>query len=533
MATVPDWNSEEQVVKPTCNCQIDRVLIQREGPFVIKGAQKQSDSVNSASYVVYVIAYGTTEVKRRYSEFESLRKALCRLHPTLIIPPIPEKHSLTDYATMQNRVKDDPVMIEKRKRMLQRFLNRMAKHPELGHEHVFHRFLEPGTTWSEIANSPPLNSLPKHPLHLTHISGESSVGAQSSPTQTSSNSTIPIPSSTQTLRNPDMRFTDSEVFTNKFSNQMSNGVEKAQKKIMRRLGDYANDYAELGAVYNAFSLNETDKLANAIERVGQAVDCVYTETGKMINALEANVAEPIQEYVQYSSVIKAVLKYRYLKQAQLELVEDTLEQKRTSYAGLQRVENEARRLDEALSRSRVLGQDNTTNHQSPSLTNPDNTEQRESNGTPESEEENQAEGYNSDITSPAVNNNNPYKVTHTANLTKRRGKRWSAPTKIFTAMSHTIQGIIDVDPEATRRNQLGKTKDSITHLEEALEILSQDIKSISVNTQQDLDRFQRQKIQDLRDMLIEYAKIHRDWCQTNYDYWKDTKVEVNKIVGED
>jgi hypothetical protein len=38
-------------------------------------------------------------------------------------------------------------MVEKRKRMLQTFLNRVAKHPELGKDHVFHRFLESGVAW--------------------------------------------------------------------------------------------------------------------------------------------------------------------------------------------------------------------------------------------------------------------------------------------------------------------------------------------------------------------------------------------------
>lgn len=38
-------------------------------------------------------------------------------------------------------------MVEKRKRMLQTFLNRVAKHPELGNDHVFHRFLESGVAW--------------------------------------------------------------------------------------------------------------------------------------------------------------------------------------------------------------------------------------------------------------------------------------------------------------------------------------------------------------------------------------------------
>lgn len=38
-------------------------------------------------------------------------------------------------------------MVKKRKRMLQTFLNRVARHPQLGRDHVFHRFLENGVIW--------------------------------------------------------------------------------------------------------------------------------------------------------------------------------------------------------------------------------------------------------------------------------------------------------------------------------------------------------------------------------------------------
>jgi hypothetical protein len=55
--------------------------------------------------------------------------------------------STVDYAALQTRVKDDLAMVEKRKRMLQTFLNRVAKHPVLGRDHVFHRFLESGVSW--------------------------------------------------------------------------------------------------------------------------------------------------------------------------------------------------------------------------------------------------------------------------------------------------------------------------------------------------------------------------------------------------
>jgi sorting nexin-4 len=46
--------------------------------------------------------------------------------------------------------------------------------------------------------------------------------------------------------------------------------------------ELANDYAELGAVYNGFSLNEEGQVANAIEKIGQAVDASYSNTGEMV-----------------------------------------------------------------------------------------------------------------------------------------------------------------------------------------------------------------------------------------------------------
>ena len=38
-------------------------------------------------------------------------------------------------------------MIARRKRMLQTFLNRIARHPILSNEHVFHRFLDGEVSW--------------------------------------------------------------------------------------------------------------------------------------------------------------------------------------------------------------------------------------------------------------------------------------------------------------------------------------------------------------------------------------------------
>lgn len=70
-----------------------------------------------------------------------------KLYPTLIIPPIPSKQSLSDYAVKQGKAKEDAAMIARRKRTLQTFLNRIARHPILSNEHVYHRFLDGEVSW--------------------------------------------------------------------------------------------------------------------------------------------------------------------------------------------------------------------------------------------------------------------------------------------------------------------------------------------------------------------------------------------------
>ena len=50
-------------------------------------------------------------------------------------------------------------------------------------------------------------------------------------------------------------------------------------------------------------------------------------------------------------------------------------------------------------------------------------------------------------------------------------------------------------------------------LEDALHLSAQDLKYSSSTIQADLDRFQRQKVADLREMAISMARSHREWCK--------------------
>lgn len=179
-----------------------------------------------------------------------------------------------------------------------------------------------------------------------------------------------------------------------------------------------------------------------------------------VTALESDFAEPVQEYTQYAQTIKQVLKYRHLKHAQVELIADSLESKRSHLETLLRMENEARRLEEALKREHsVRAVDSNGTH--------DNFPDEPAQTIGNSQRNGQLDDDPLAPYSGRENGNvNPYASEYSQPnpAVRRRTKRWSGPTKIFSALSHTVQGIIDVDPEATRRNQIGKTRDAIAQV---------------------------------------------------------------------
>jgi len=395
---------------------------------------------------------------------------------------------------MQAKAKEDAALIARRKRMLQTFLNRVARHPILSNDHVFHRFLDGEVSWSEVLNSPPLSLLPKNILKAP---AHNPTDQNASPAYAA----LPNPSAAHPLRHPDQRFLDSEAFTNKFANHVSGPMEKVTRRTLKRWSDQAQDHADLGAALNGFSLHESGDLSGAIEKTGQAVDATYVSTTKLLQELEQNWAEPLHEYTQFASIIKKLLAYRHQKNVQYEMTQDALDSKREQLEELEKSEREARRLEQALGRGRVNSE--------PSGTSPPLDDQGGEN-TPRQPQESQS----------------AYLPPHPGpNPARRRAPGMG----LLNAISYTLHGMMDVDPETARRNGITKTRESISQLEDALHLSAQDLKYSSSTIQADLDRFQRQKVADLREMAISMARTHRDWCKKNLEAWEEAKKEIDKI----
>ncbi|KAJ3352860.1 Sorting nexin, cytoplasm-to-vacuole targeting pathway/endosomal sorting [Allomyces javanicus] len=426
---------------------------------------------SGAAYTAYVVRYGDREVKRRYSEFDSLRKCLVKLYPALIVAPIPEKHSLAAYATKQARAKEDRPLIDRRKRLLQSFLNRVAWHPILSTEHLFHRFLEPGAVWSDVLHAAKVTTLPTSAVAAAAATSASSTTATTTTASLASSllglgaTTAP---SAAAVKHPDPKFVEAETFTLKFETHVKDVLERNHKRLVKKYLELASEYAELGALYNTFSLTEAPAMAKAIEKVGAALDAMTSSTALLCLQLDEFVGEPLHQYAQFAEVIKSVLRYRTEQQLALESTSDLIASKRAQLHQLAQADAEAQRITDALRAS------------------PD--------------------------PSP------PPPVLAT-----------TPPTGLMARVGARLTAMMDADPEATRRQNIAKARDVLTLLEAQREKQANALVQAAAATAHDLERFQRQKVRDLARVVREMARLHVEYCRKNLHAWQDAKKELSHI----
>ncbi|EPZ31375.1 hypothetical protein ROZALSC1DRAFT_31417 [Rozella allomycis CSF55] len=191
---------------------------------------------------------------------------------------------LASYAK-PSKSKIDLAISEKRKRMLQTFLNRLVEHPVLCSHHLFHRFLEEDKNWNDIMAS-------------ENVKKDKTA------------------SSSSKLKNPDPKFMEIENDNSYYSHSL-NSLDKTQKRISRK----CQDYSDLGASFNGFSLEEKN-LSSALEKIGEGIDGIHLTTNNLGAYFEECFGESLHEYALYSQSVKNVLRYRRAKQLELESIQE-------------------------------------------------------------------------------------------------------------------------------------------------------------------------------------------------------------------
>ncbi|KAJ5613331.1 hypothetical protein N7510_006525 [Penicillium lagena] len=479
--------SQQYPRKSVYDSRVEQILYENpEAPILITDAGKNHEGGGG---------YIDLEVRRRYSEFASLRQTLVNLHPTLIVPPIPEKHSMADYAAKPTKAKEDTAIIELRKRMLAVFLNRCRRMKEIREDGVWWRFLDPN---GEVLLAHPASSVPKNnlkappldPAHPTAAHGwlpipsasaklKATGGATTtpaSPTSPSESTDGPppaIPGPEVLGRFPpesrklselelDPYFINFEASTRELELLLQGNIEKVNRRTLSHLSSLSADLMELGARYNGFSLSEqSPTVAAAVERIGQAADTSYIETEELSSALSASFSEPMRESAQFASVVRGVLRYRVLKRVQQEMTRDELEKKKTLLDSLERSELEAKRIEQYLNRSTPTGGPKPQRSLSTS-----STVSSETGSAAEASGESEfppthGESISPPPMSPGAGHGRSDSSPSASPAHRKSSSGTFVANKIFGRISHAIHGFADVDPERTRRDQIGKTKESL------------------------------------------------------------------------
>ena len=472
---------------------------------------------------------------------------------------------MADYAAKPTKAKQDAGIIDLRKRMLAVFLNRCRKMKDVMEDGVWWRFLDPNSSWvgtqmpqpltplimiskNEVLHAHPVSSVPKNnlkappldpsnptPAHnwlpvpsssakLKSAYTTSSSGTPSSPPEQSfmpstAAHTIPgpqvfgrFPPSSQHLSEQDLDpyFVNFEAATRELELLLQGNIEKVNRRTLEHLMKLSADFADLGARYNGFSLSEqSPTVAAAIERVGQAVDNTYIETEELSSTLGASFAEPMRESAQFAGVVRNVLRYRVLKRVQEEMTKDELEKKKTLLDSLERSELEAKRIDAYLNSNIPPG---STPKRSTSSASARSSQDRPPAARRDGSNEETA-SIDSDFppthgeapTSPpsAIQGTPQGPGEPTSPTAHRKSQSGNFVTnKIFGSFRHAVHGFVDVDPERTRRDQMGKTKESLTQLEQALEVSEKDVRDASAGVLKDLKRFQKEKEDDIQRYMV-------------------------------
>lgn len=309
----------------------------------------------------------------------------------------------------------------------------------------------------------------------------------------------------------DPYFVNFENTTKDIENLLQGPMEKTNRRLLQHLGNWGEDMADLGAKFNAFSLSEqSQSLAAAIEKTGQAVDSTYIGTTELASSLSASFSEPMRESAQFAGVVRSVLRYRVLKRIQEDMTKDELEKKRNLLESLEASEAESKRLQQHLS---------STGHVPPTRSRAtSNSSQRSSTGTaePPPREEDSA-SIDSDFPpthgdTPSASQGAPDSGSPPSSPHKKTASGNFVTNKLFGSITHAFRGMADVDPEKTRRDQIGKTRDSLVQLEQALGVAEKDTKDASSGVMKDLRRFQEEKENDLRRYMVSDERFESAVC---------------------
>ncbi|KAE8581707.1 hypothetical protein XENTR_v10024909 [Xenopus tropicalis] len=184
---------------------------------------------------------------RRYSEFELLRNYLCVSYPYVVVPPLPEKRAEFVWHKL-SADNMDPDFVERRRIGLENFLLRVASHPALSHDDVFHAFLSS------------TGALSTHKLLFVFVS--------------QADSRLKSLNATFRVKNPDKRFTELKHYSDELQSVISH-LLRVRARVADRLYGVYKVHGNYGRVFSEWSAIERE-MGDGLQSAGAEYASLYS-----------------------------------------------------------------------------------------------------------------------------------------------------------------------------------------------------------------------------------------------------------------
>ncbi|SAL97912.1 hypothetical protein [Absidia glauca] len=261
----------------------------------IRVTEPRKENDGQSTFVSYAIVSSKTTVRRRFQDFVWLFNVLYTNYPACIVPPLPDKHRL-EY------VKGDRFgteFLEKRRTSMERFLQRIARHPVLGRASFFVKFLE-----SSDFNDASARALREGQETMMDTLGDSLLNAFAK------------------IRKPDPQFVEMKDRVDRLEENFV-VLEKTLSRTNKRTEDLSRDYKELAASIQGLAPLETS-VESGLDLFAQATDKYATHLATLATYDTEWLGE-IHDYMSYHNAMKDVLKLRDQKQLDFEELTDYLQ----------------------------------------------------------------------------------------------------------------------------------------------------------------------------------------------------------------
>ncbi|GJP71995.1 hypothetical protein CLOP_g2773 [Closterium sp. NIES-67] len=292
---------------------------------------KQGDGVNAyTSYRVTTkspASDGEVYVIRRFSDFEWLHDRLGDLHRGAIVPPLPDKNVVEKFRFSRE-------FVESRRRGLETFVRRVARHPVLGQAEELQHFLK--------------DSEDRWTMEMRKTAESKLLGAKPSDFF-SLFSSVQSTLASAVLGREDVT---EEKETERLK-RYADALEKALTDCHRDALQFVKKQRELGASMCEFGVAlqslgqwEEGPLGKCFSEVGNKADIVGSATRNNAQVFLENLEEPLKEYVRLVISLKKAISDRSLAWRNLNQLEADLKAKKGKLHRAQATSQKQEKIEE-------------------------------------------------------------------------------------------------------------------------------------------------------------------------------------------